>query len=653
MHPSLCIYQGTHLCFLSEESSDSVGIPLDSAVTSTLFDAQMTIRSKRTTHGSKLQKDFIQSTRYSELKLYKIHTKSAFVHCPNQGSSTSVHRVQVSSEDSNGTASAITIIRTHKDVQGSFQIYESNESTKDYDVDTENDTCMYITGATGGYLDAEFRDNSGGCDQVLFLPQWDHNCDFSSTANDDPMELLQLYLEHCIMIDGSHILYCQDNVKIERKHDGKKDTVLIELGKVTKIPNSARQKRMRMTMNHNEEPTHETKEVSTMDSKTIMSEKPWQKTLRKGLEHRLQSAIRHKQEKQDMHIIQHKLLEKSQEVLMKLSQMNCNRKDYDPSIPLFDIVRSRYILESSHVPNSNSLGVQIHLEIDVYFKLTKPSQSHDLHQVLDVQLSAVPDCEWNNDSSNIYTTSCLVPTWNQGDCFRLSALVHISNMKVPHEKHFCFHLNAFFRYPDVDIPMDDLEKAPKMTGCLLGTVLVPVEDLLTTQRDGSFKTIHSSIEDTPTYPTAYFDYREPKTIVLDVSKSYSASSGREWHDLCSWINLKYAPRCRIDLVVDSIHSKVQLSCFAPSPKERAILMSLVYDKIPDDVIILGETSSVTEEYAQSSFLQAVKSELKLLHKYANKSKDSALTQMDVASIFATQSITDEALARIHEQEYSA
>jgi hypothetical protein len=226
-------------------------------------------------------------------------------------------------------------------------------------------------------------------------------------------------------------------------------------------------------------------------------------------------------------------------------------------------------------------------------------------------------------------------------------------MKVPHEKHFCFHLNAFFRYPDVDIPMDDLEKAPKMTGCLLGTVLVPVEDLLTTQRDGSFKTIHSSIEDTPTYPTAYFDYREPKTIVLDVSKSYSASSGREWHDLCSWINLKYAPRCRIDLVVDSIHSKVQLSCFAPSPKERAILMSLVYDKIPDDVIILGETSSVTEEYAQSSFLQAVKSELKLLHKYANKSKDSALTQMDVASIFATQSITDEALARIHEQEYSA
>jgi hypothetical protein len=82
-------------------------------------------------------------------------------------------------------------------------------------------------------------------------------------------------------------------------------------------------------------------------------------------------------------------------------------------------------------------------------------------------------------------------------------------------------------------------------------------------------------------------------------------------------------------------------------------MSLVYDKIPDDVIILGETSSVTEEYAQSSFLQAVKSELKLLHKYANKSKDSALTQMDVASIFATQSITDEALARIHEQEYSA
>ena len=649
MHPSLCIYQGTHLCFLREESSDSIGFPLDSAVISTLFDTQMTIRSKRTTHGSKL-KEFIQS-RYDALKLNNIHTKSAFVQCPNQGSSTSVHRVQVSSEDSNDTASATLSIRTHKDVQGSFQICKLNESTRDNDVDTENDTFIHITGATGGYLDAEFRDNPGGCDQVLFLPPWDHNCDFSSIANDDPMEVLQLYLEHCIMIDGSHILYCQDNAKIERKHDGKKDTVLIELGKVTKIPNTTRQKRMRMTMNHDEEPTHDTKEASTMDTNTVMSEKPWQKTLRKGLEHRLQSAIRQKQEKQDVYIIQNNLLEKSQEVLMKLSQMN-HRKDYDPSIPLFDMVRSRYTLESSHVPNSNSLGVQIHLEVDVYFKPTKPSQSNDLRQVLDVQLSAVSDCEWNNDAPNIYTTSCLVPTWDQGDCFRLSALVHISNMKVPHEKHFCFHLNAFFRYPDVDIPMDDLERAPKMTGCLLGTVLVPVEDLLTTQSDGSFKTIHSSIADTHTYPTAYFDYREPKTIVLDVSKSNSDSSGSEWHDLCSWINRKYAPRCWIDLVLDSIHSKVKLSCFAPSPKERAILMSLVYDKIPDDVIILGETSSITEEYAQSSFLQAAKSELKLLHKYANKSKDSALTQMDVGNIFAAQSITDEALARIHEQEYS-
>jgi 16S rRNA A1518/A1519 N6-dimethyltransferase RsmA/KsgA/DIM1 with predicted DNA glycosylase/AP lyase activity len=148
---------------------------------------------------------------------------------------------------------------------------------------------------------------------------------------------------------------------------------------------------------------------------------------------------------------------------------------------------------------------------------------------------------------------------------------------------------------------------------------------------------------------AHFDYREPKTIILDTSTSYSSFSGGEWQDLSDWINRKCAPRCRIDVIVDSAQSKVQLSMFAPSPKERSALMSLVYEKLPDDVVIMGETNSITEEYARSSFLQAAKAELKLLHKCANKPKGSTLTQMDVANIFAAQSITDEALARIQEQ----
>jgi hypothetical protein len=225
-------------------------------------------------------------------------------------------------------------------------------------------------------------------------------------------------------------------------------------------------------------------------------------------------------------------------------------------------------------------------------------------------------------------------------------------MKIPNDSHFGLHLNIFFRHPEVDIPMDDLEGAPKMMGCVLGSISVPVEEVLTFQRDGSFKKVHSCTSNPPIYPTAHFDYREPKTLILDTSKSCSALSGQEWHDLSSSINHNCAPRCRIDVVVDSIQSKVQLSLFAPSPKERSILMSFVHDKIPDDVIILGETSSITKEYAQSSFLQAAKLELKLLHKYANKPKGSNLTQADVANIFAAQSITDEALARIHEQNYS-
>jgi hypothetical protein len=265
---------------------------------------------------------------------------------------------------------------------------------------------MNITGATGGYLDAEFRDIPGGFDQILFLPDWDCNYDVSSTmVQEDPMGVLQLYLEHCIMIDGSHVFYCRDNVdKIERKQDGKNDIVSIALKRVIKTPHTTSQKRKYITINHDEDTmsikrVDHKKERSTVDTKAITSERPWQKTFRKGLEQRLQNAIRQEQQKRNMQIVQNKVLERSQQILMKLSQMD-DKKGYDQSIPLFEMMRSKYLVESSHVPNSNSIGVQIHLEVDVYYTPTKRLQPNELHQVFDVQLSAVPDCELNGDTSH-------------------------------------------------------------------------------------------------------------------------------------------------------------------------------------------------------------------------------------------------------------
>ena len=47
-------------------------------------------------------------------------------------------------------------------------------------------------------------------------------------------------------MDGSNVLYCGDHVKIERKHDGTRDSVLIALGRVVTTPhNNTSQKRKR------------------------------------------------------------------------------------------------------------------------------------------------------------------------------------------------------------------------------------------------------------------------------------------------------------------------------------------------------------------------------------------------------------------------
>lgn len=662
MHPSLCIYQGTHLCLLNEEKSDSVGFPLD--LVSTLFDSQMTIGTPtsptsptRNTTPAFLKKtndlnrkESVSSRYEGDVLFHSIGTNSPLIQRPSQGSATSLHLVQVSTEDSNDTSCTVSI-HAHKDEQGSFKICKYNANVpENYN---DDHVLLHITGAMGGYLDAEFRDTQGGCDQILFLPQWDPMFEYSIRAKEDPMGVLQLYLEHCIMMDGSNVLYCGDHVKIERKHDGTRDSVLIALGRVVTTPhNNTSQKRKRSSTMDEEgfisiQRVDRETETSTKPTKSTTSEKPWQTTFRKGLEQQLQHVIQRQRQKQNIQIVQNQLLEQSQQVLTQLSIMD-HRKSYDQSIPLLEMVRSRYLVESSHIPNENGLGVQIHLEVDVYYKLTKPSTSNDLHQILDVQLSAVPDGEMNGDTLKIHTSSCLVPTWNQGDCFRLSALLHITEMEVPDGKHFCFHLSTFFRHPDTNTEINDLERTTKMTGCLLGSISIPVEDLLLFRNDGSFKHIQSSTMDLPIYPIAHFDYREPKTILVDTSTAYSSFSGREWQDLSDWINQKCAPRCRIDVIVDSAQSKVQLSMFAPSPKERSALISLVYEKLPDDVVIMGETNSITEEYARSSFLQAAKAELKLLHKCANKPKGT-LTQMDVANIFTAQSITDEALARIHEQ----
>lgn len=666
---SLCIYQGTHVVLLADDISHEVfGYPLD--LVSNIFDSiqkcskvlpKSTPLHHSIPNASVLARDFHdisdQESRYNHQIFEQVNRSSALVQCAKYGSPDSLHFVHVSSgkTDYNSCTSSTWVSTNENNEFGSFQVIH-------HDLDGI-ETCLSITGAKGGYFVTDFASfhGHGGYEQILFLPELDPRKEIQedgliSKEKEDPMKLLQSYLEYCVLTDGTHLLYSGSHVNIEQRKEG----VHVQLKTVprnftTTIGNHLIRKRKRNLQKEqiSDESfgqvciaiAHQEKS-STTTSKD--SKKLWQKKLRQGIERQMQRECQNQQKKRNIHILEEKMIQLSQRTLARLSLTKnpSIRKEYELLPPMLEVVRLRYILEPSHqkVQNENIHAIQIHLEVDLRYNFSKGfPDGKGLGHLRDVQLFAMTHHDEIDTSKQmkIHTSSCVVPSFHQGDCFRLSALVHLSGIQIdPTLSDVLIYLNAFFRYFD----------CTEMTGSVLGSLTLPMKEVLRFRNEGIFKEISVSSSGSSyhsIHPSAIFEYRIPKILVINSSDSSSNSLKTVLQDLCDSINDIYAPRQRVDLLNDESHQKAHLSLFSPTPEEGSMLLALVYDQLPEDLHIVDETNiTMTKEYVQSCFFEAAKVELKLMYNYASRTKESSSFTLDVAKLSAARNTTNEVFAKL-------
>ena len=518
---------------------------------------------------------------------------------------------------------------------------------------------LRVEESSSGYIVADFC-GVNGYEQILFLPPWIVKEDSSTMCSSitEQKTMLERYLMQCVLADGKSIMYHSES-KIDISYSEPIPSIRLAPmnAAMSDTEESERKKKKRKVMGNCNGANEQSSSNITTHSQNNAShnrgeETEWQKKLRIGIQRRLDQELALQKKHYAITKIKEKLIVQSRRVLKDLSLA---RKGDHSSL---EMVRMHYSLYPVN-DLSNSLSVQLHLEVDLVlnadkygFKGTNLSESC----LYDVQLSCSPQSR--RDEMSVRTQSAIVPTFGKGDCFTILAVSGIkfsSSALAGGNADVQLTLNAFFR--NVPTILDD-SRDTKMKGLILGSISIPRENLILCKTSPSnvIEFSDRTKRDYPTHdmkslglvPTAIFDYRVPRILIIDISNSASNDIKADWQKIVEPINSACTPGNRIDFHYEEGRMSIELIVFAPSPEQRLGLLQSLLRFIPR--IVGTQQCVVNDDYMAESFAAAMKKELQIIEHHAASSKP--LSRGGFNDIIRAQCISDEIAVRMMENRDS-
>ena len=409
---------------------------------------------------------------------------------------------------------------------------------------------------------------AGGClvgdfvglgSQALFLPMV--SSDLLSTSASDLQGqrlLLESILGNSILTDGLSALI-PERVKIEG--GGKAGTsftlpALMDVSTTKQNRNAGGSSEILLDENGGE------------SKGSPQEDPPWLKEIAKTVDYRKTQLAYDLEQQQVLNEVKRKLVQNGRATLDASGGARRGRSASQDAKHKLRVIRLRYGTRprlTSHI----GLGVSVVLDLEVDLICRRTRSGDDSLPIADFHLS----CFLVQKGASLAKVETLsgVCSLNPGDCVTFLAKVHLSNLSLDaNPKNFEVAIQG--NWTNVrDLESKCCTEEPSREGSILSILSIHEESLLSSaQVDSKSRSGHwiqhevdftaPSSEDRHVLPSAVIDYRNPRTIVIDTSRSGFGvlQDVKKWQDLVSGKPLSL-PRSQHLLCISA-------NCIARSPR---------------------------------------------------------------------------------------
>ena len=377
--------------------------------------------------------------------------------------------------------------------------------------------------------------------QALFLPMVSSDLLSKATFGGDLQEqrlLLESILENSILTDGLSALI-PDRVELEGDGNASTSFTLPPLMDASnQKPNAGVSSEMQV----------EDEMVAGSDSKeegSPQEDPPWLKEIAKTVDYRKTQQAKDLEQRRVLNEAKRNLVQNGR---MTLDASGGARRGRSANVPgqgtknQLQIIRLRYGTRP-RLASQIGAGVSVVLDLEVDLICRRTRSGDDSMPIADVHLSCF--LAQKGASSAKVDTESGVCSLHPGDCVTFLAKVHLSNLSLDvNPRNFEVAIQGNWtnsRDPENSDCTDD-----ELEGSVLGILSIPEESLLSSaQVDSKSRSGHwiqhevdftaPSSEDRLLFPSAVIDYRNPRTITIDTSRSGFGvvQDAKKWQDLVS------------------------------------------------------------------------------------------------------------------------
>ncbi|KAL9188180.1 hypothetical protein ACHAXT_006558 [Thalassiosira profunda] len=504
-----------------------------------------------------------------------------------------------------------------------------------------------------------------GYEQALVSPQveanllsaaWEGGAD-GGEAFQQRKQLLQTILRRLCVMDGAGLVrskYLAETPSGERVGETLQFTMQPVEGQnvgdryaTTMSPETQPSSSGMLTQEEVEMQSSEQSDIPTKegtDNEMIPQEDPaWLKAIAETVSGRLAKEAAKAEQQKKSSVAQAELVRRGRKALHEASRCNFNTTTkssgsdgyFDP-----EVCRLRYgTRPRTSLETSGGISSVLDLEIDVYVPSDGKSRAssadtgvfHDFH--LSCALANKHQSTGDQSSatrSKIRTVSGVVPTLKSGDCVTILASVLLSELWTSlRDGDDTSTLDISIQGLWADASSDAQRVASNPTqqksrqGAVLCILRLPLDALLATPsittppRSGHWiqqEIDFASVGDASSpAPTALFEYRQPRTLVID-------TSGDTQHDIAMWkelvtnLNSIVGWSSFIDLYCKKGDPWLKLVVFGSNPEERAATVKLVLKSLPQSAKLVLEEDP-DERQRVKALLMSLKNEAEALKRH--------------------------------------
>ena len=572
-----------------------------------------------------------------------------------------------------------------------------------------------------GSLTADFL-GVGGLDQVLLLPPsslasaytYSNDGDDTSMNQDEDRgaarQALAGLVAGCALTDGTsvilpHSLDPEDDPTCKKilrtSSDGTRALRLPSIHgehwkEVAKVMGKGSSTDTSM---HVESPHSSKRRAETIDESSSSShetdgglsqsqQQPWRAKLTKALHSRLEAEERASKRRRLDQEVRRELVRRSRRALEGLNASNGDGSTGSTSTMASGVckpamIRLRYgttpLLSHGESNRGSSVGISLNVCVDVAFTGSGSATSAGLDGL---HLSFSPASSQDSPSAMIKSLSGTVPRLEPGDCVSIMASVDITGLngivgirksKRNNDEDGGFELAVSALWSNRSATGNGVGDKK---GCILGTLKLSYEAMilpssthgsqtrrLTHEVDWSSKRNGNATSTSKTMrPTAVFEYRDPRVITIDVTKSNDSAdvAGENLRDMVESLNFLVMAgsggRNCVELCYSSSPSSFvvehpRIIVLAQCPEERVGLVRLVLKNLPDSAKIVGTASGgeidrdAEQKKIMNAFLLCIRQEAKLIDAHRRSAPEN-MGLATLGDLAATQIKTDEVASRI-------